>query len=241
MLNRIKMIQRLINVTGAKNYLEIGVNNGACFLRVKAQNKVAVDPAFRIAKGRKLKYLIKNPTNIQNQYFEQTSDDFFAEQKDFLRAKKPQIVLVDGLHTYEQSLRDVLNSLAVLDKGGVILMHDCNPLTEAAAYPADSIEHAKEELSGYDGIWNGDVWKAVVHLRSLHPDLEVFVLDCDHGVGFVRRRTPEKEGLNLSEEEIRNLSYEDLIKHRTRFLNLKPCDYFEQFLDEVRGERLVAV
>ena len=230
MLNRIKIIQRLIKVTGAKNYLEIGVNNGACFLRVKAPNKMAVDPAFRISSGRKLKYLIKNPSNIKNRYFEETSDDFFASHSEHLKDNKPSIVLVDGLHTYEQSLRDVLNSLSVLENNGVVLMHDCNPLTETAAYPADSIGHAKSlNLPDYEGVWNGDVWKSIVHLRSLHRDLEVFVLDCDHGIGVVMKRKPG-ETLKYSAQEIHDLSYHDLQANRDQLLNLKQPQYFDDFI-----------
>jgi hypothetical protein len=239
MLNRIKIIQRLIRATGAKNYLEIGVNNGACFLRLKAPYKMAVDPAFRIAAGRKLKYFVKNPANVNNHYHEQTSDDFFRTQCAVLEEHKPKVVFVDGLHTYEQALRDVLNSLKYLDHDGVILMHDCNPLTEVAAYPAKSIDHAKRSLPDYEGVWNGDVWKAIVHLRSLHADLEVFVLDCDHGIGVVRRGIPA-DRLNYSAEEIMNLSYVHLEADRVRLLNLKSPDSFDGFADQVRSQQAVS-
>ena len=232
MLNRIKIIQRLIGVLKAKNYLEIGVNNGACFLRIRAGYKMAVDPSFKIPGGRKLKYFFKNPWNFNNRYFEQTSDDFFRTQQESLRSHKPKLVLVDGLHTYDQALRDVLNSLAFLDEDGIILMHDCNPLTGDAAFPAESIDDARLKLKDYRGIWNGDVWKAIVHLRSLHPDLDVFVLNCDHGIGFVRKARPEKP-LGFSEQEIQQLSYRDLEKNRSTFLNLKSPDYFEKFVGHV--------
>ena len=232
MLNRIQIIQRLINATKAKNYLEIGVNNGKCFLRIKARHKIAVDPAFKIPVGRKLKYFFKNPWNVNNNYFEKTSDDFFQHERQTLASTKPEIVFVDGLHTYEQSLRDVLNSLAVLQDGGIVLMHDCNPITATAAFPASSIDDAKRRLNDYKGVWNGDVWKAIVHMRSLHPDLEVFVLDCDHGVGVVRRNT-STDRLTFSENDIRQLTYEDLERNRKRFLNLKSPDYFEAFVSRV--------
>ena len=232
MLNRIKIIQRLINETRAKNYLEIGVNNGKCFLRIKARRKFAVDPAFKIPTGRKLKYFLKNPWNVNNTYFEKTSDDFFRQESQTLANARPHIVFVDGLHTYEQSLRDVLNSLAVIDEGGIVLMHDCNPITPAAAFRADSIDDAKRKLDDYKGVWNGDVWKAIVHMRSLHPDLEVFVLDCDHGVGVVRRGTPT-DRLNFRESDIRQLTYEELERTRKRFLNLKSPEYFEEFVKHV--------
>lgn len=229
MLNRIKIIQRLIRVLNAKNYLEIGVNNGKCFLRIRAGYKMAVDPSFKIPAGRKLKYFIKNPWNVNNRYFEQTSDDFFHSQAATLKSHRPKLVFVDGLHTYEQALQDVLNSLSFLDDGGVILMHDCNPVTSQAAFRAESIDDAKRKLTNYAGVWNGDVWKAIVHLRSLHPDLEVFVLDCDHGIGVVRKAAP-KDQLAFSQHEIFQLSYGDLEKNRTTFLNLKSPEYFEEFV-----------
>lgn len=235
MRDRIKIIQRLIRATDAKNYLEIGVNNGACFLRLKAAHKMAVDPAFKIPAGRKLKYFVKNAANFNNHYFEQTSNDFFASKKETLRNHKPKVVFVDGLHTYEQSLKDVINSLDHLEPGGVILMHDCNPLTEEAAYPADSINHAKVELREYQGIWNGDVWKAIVHMRSLHPELEVFVLDCDHGIGVVRRGKPH-DTLSYSAAQIKQLSYKDLELNRTRFLNLKSPDFLDGFIKRIVSE-----
>ena len=229
MLNRIQIIQRLINATNAKTYLEIGVNNGRCFLRIKARRKIAVDPAMKIPAGRKLKHIIKNPFNLYSRYFEKTSDDFFRDRAE--ATKKPDIVFVDGLHTYEQSLRDVLHSFAVLQDGGLVLMHDCNPPTATAAFPAASMDDANN-LEDYKGVWNGDVWKAVVHLRSLHADLEVFVLDCDHGVGVVRKGVPT-DMLNFSENEIAQLTYDDLARNRKRFLNLKAPDYFEEFVMRV--------
>ena len=66
--------------------------------------------------------------------------------------------------------------------GGVIFLHDCRPLTERRAIPASSFRQAKGiNVPGWDGFWNGDVWKAIVHLRSLRKDLKVCVLDCDRG------------------------------------------------------------
>lgn len=232
MFNRIQIIQRLIHARKAKNYLEIGVSGGACFLRIKASKKMAVDPSFKIPVGRRLKYILKNPCNINNSFFEKTSDDFFRDERQALAHAPPDIVFVDGLHTYHQSLQDVLNSLAVLNDEGIILMHDCNPVTETAAFPAASIHDAKKQLDDYKGIWNGDVWKAVVHLRSLHKDLEVFVLDCDHGVGIVRKGTP-LDTLDFREDDIERLTYQDLERHRKRFLNLKPPEYLEGFVGRV--------
>ncbi|HET7178618.1 MAG TPA: class I SAM-dependent methyltransferase [Chryseosolibacter sp.] len=237
MLNRIQIIQRLIRATGARTYLEIGVNTGTCFLRIKASRKLGVDPDLKIPVGRRLKYFVKNPTNLNSQYFEETSDDFFEKHADLLRAHRPEIVFIDGLHTYEQSLRDVLNSLKFLAEDGFILMHDCNPLTKAAAYPARSFEDVVSlNLPDYGGIWNGDVWKSIVHLRSLHRDLDVCVLNCDHGIG-VLRRGDGTSGASLSADTIAGLTYEDLAANREQLLNLKSPEFLDKIIAGVVTRR----
>jgi hypothetical protein len=81
------------------------------------------------------------------------------------------------------------------------------------------------------GNWNGDVWKAIVALRSSRPDLLVGVLKCDQGVGFVRKGSPEST-LSYSPEQIEALTYADLKADRKRLLNLKPPRYVAEFLEE---------
>ncbi|POY06125.1 biotin carboxyl carrier protein, partial [Mycobacterium kansasii] len=77
--------------------------------------------------------------------------------------------------------------------------------------------------------WSGDVWKAIVYIRSLRHDLRVTVLDCDRGVGVIRR-APSESRLSYSQKEIEALNYADLAADRERLLNLKPPEYLEQFL-----------
>jgi hypothetical protein len=231
MLTRIEIIQKLIKKKKAKTYLEIGVNNGRCFLRIKAKNKLAVDPTIKISQGRKLKHCITNPCNINNQYFERTSDDFFSASIPFFKSNKPGIVFVDGLHTYEQALKDVLNSLEHLQEGGIILMHDCNPLSAAAAYPTEYITEAAN-APGYSHTWNGDVWKTIVHIRSMHQDLNVFVLDCDHGIGVVTRGKADQT-LSYSKSQIEAMQYSHLESDRKTLLNLKPESYFYEFMSRI--------
>jgi hypothetical protein len=54
-------------------------------------------------------------------------------------------------------LKDVTNALRVLEPGGTIVMHDCNPQHEASAH---------HETPPPASFWNGDVWKAFVRLRA---------------------------------------------------------------------------
>jgi hypothetical protein len=73
------------------------------------------------------------------------------------------------------------------------------------------------------------VWKATVHLRSTRHDLRVAVLNCDCGVGVVRKGFPES-GLSYSAVQIEALNYADLAADRERLLNLKPPAYLGEFL-----------
>jgi len=41
------------------------------------------------------------------------------------------VIFIDGLHYYKQVLKDIKNSLKILNKDGFILVHDCLPRTLA--------------------------------------------------------------------------------------------------------------
>jgi len=230
-IDRVYVIQKIINKTHAKRYLEIGVREGECFLRIRACNKIAVDPQILISFKKKRKYIFRNLYNIFNKYAAVTSDVYFEYAKNYLKMNKLDVVFIDGLHTYEQSLKDVQNALENITDDGIIIMHDCNPQSEAAAHPASSTQEGEhQKVPGFAGDWNGDVWKTIVHLRSQRKDLDVFVLDCDQGLGFITKRKPLNI-LNYNQEEIRCLTYKDLERDRVRMLNLQPIDYLNSYLD----------
>jgi hypothetical protein len=233
-INRVTVIQKIIDEKRAKTYLEIGVLAGDTFLRIKAKHKWGVDPHFEIEPLKKLRYYLKNPFNIFNEYFSVGSNTFFDKENDRLSGYGVDVAFIDGLHTFPQSLKDVENTLKYLNKEGVIILHDCNPLSEAAALPAASIsEVQKMNPPGFTGIWNGDVWKTIAYLRTTREDLRVFVLDCDFGLGVITKETPENM-LEYSAEDVRNLSYRGLSKDRQSVLNLKDATYLEEFLDRMK-------
>jgi hypothetical protein len=220
-MDRQTILQALLNQKKLKNYLEIGVFNGHIFFRINSNFKVAVDPDFRFDTLRKIGKTILNPYNIFNQYFEKTSDAFFEEDAARVFAdKKIELSLIDGMHEYAYALRDIENTLSYLTPNGVIVIHDCNPLTKAAAS-----SFAEWEARNFADTWNGDVWKAILYLRSVRKDVNAFVLDCDHGLGIVTYGTPEK-GLSFTPDQIARFTYEDFNKNRAEWLNLKPADYF---------------
>lgn len=213
-MNRLDVINRQLGGDGC--YLEIGVRGGEVFWQVRARTRIAVDPAFV---GRKLNRLtrltpLKTATGLWTRtlLFSEPSDKFF-ERRQLLDRIRLDCVLVDGLHTAEQAYRDVEHSLKWLAPDGMIVMHDCNPQSETAALP--SMDDAKTRPD-YTGVWNGDVWRAVLRLRT-RTDLNVRVLDCDHGLGIVTRGEPDSL---LTDAEASTPSYAEFSADRARLLNL---------------------
>lgn len=128
-----------------------------------------------------------------------TSDAFF---KQLSPAKLYDLIFIDGLHLKDQVLRDVYNSLHHLSAGGTIVMHDCNPVSQKAASP---IQRA--------GAWNGTVWEAWAELRMSRSDLEMCVVNTDHGCGIIRRGSQ----ITIPVEKI---EYSLLENNRKSLLNL---------------------
>jgi hypothetical protein len=242
-MNRTTIIQETINKLKAKIYLEIGVFSGGNFLKIRAPIRIAVDPEIlisksqRIIEGLKNKYYLfrNNHHQIFDKYYEMTSAKFFNTQKDLLEKYRLDVVFIDGSHTYKQTYTDIINSLRYLNKNGVIMMHDCNPRNWLSAIPVSSRDEAVQKakdlgIKNWSEEWNGDVWKAVVALHATRKDLEIHVLDCDFGIGLIRKGSNDNV-LDLKLEEIEELSYDYLEKNRKNILNLKDPDFIYTFLN----------
>lgn len=194
---RFDIINYLAKKINAIDYLEIGVYKGYSFERVNIINKDGVDPEGQ-----------SEHTN-----FRITSDKFF----DYIKPDKLyDIIFIDGLHLYEQSLKDFNNSLLHLKPNGYVVFHDTSPPTE---------KHATEEW--ILDAWNGTVYKTIVKLRSERDDLNIFTVDTDWGVTVVCRG--EQTPLNLDLNECLNFEYFD--KNRKELLNLITIkDFVEDIL-----------
>lgn len=233
-MNRVKVVQQALAGRINPVYLEIGVWRGFAFRRISADEKIAVDPTFKVsAFSRKRAEAKARATH----YFETTSEGFFASQTALLEQRGIDVALIDGLHSYEQVVRDIEHTVRYLRDDGVIVLHDCNPANASIGYPARSYDDFRAKNRMRTALllglppWSGDVWKAIVHLRSARHDLRIAVLNCDRGVGVVRKGRPDSQ-LSYSAEQIESLNYEDLAADRGRLLNLKPPTYVEEFLPQ---------
>ena len=245
-LQKENICQEILNQVGRGTYVEIGVRYGDSFNSIHADRKIGVDPAGRLYRlkqrsliGRILhnRYFRSTKEALldftkREQFFAVTSDQFFATHASLLSNQGIDVALVDGLHSYGQSLEDVRNCLKYLNAGGAIVLDDCNPRSELAALPATSFEQVIEQHPDCPS-WQGDVWKTIVNLRSLADDLEVMVFDVDWGIGVVRKGRPQSM-LSYSVEEIDAMTYKNLESQREELLNLKPADHFSAFLESIR-------
>jgi hypothetical protein len=231
-VNRVKAVHQALAGRVTRVYLEIGVAYGLAFRCITADEKIAVDPAFKLrACVRRLAEAKARATH----YFETTSDAFFSNETPFLEQRGIDVALIDGLHTYGQVVRDVENTLRYLRDDGVIVLHDCNPASALIAYAARSKADFRAQNHWWNVTWSGDVWKAIVHLRSTRDDLRIAVLNCDRGVGVIRKEFPESQ-LSFSVAQIQALNYADLAADRERLLNLKPPAYLGEFLARPGGD-----
>lgn len=244
-MKRLQIIQEIFKTTDFETYLEIGCYRGKTFFPVNAKYKIAVDPYFHVLFMKDaMLWTVKALKNIRNKYFQLESDVFFEKRKDFLNRVKPiDVVLIDGLHTFETSLNDVLNSLLYLNDLGVIIMHDCYPPNKGAALPTKHFptkeEQSKEE--SWSGAWCGDVWKTIVYLIKTHSDmLDVCVINTNLGLGIVRfKKDVGKKNIQFDESaflEIDQMTYDDLILDVERLLNLKPSNYGLELISDIASK-----
>ena len=141
-----------------RNYVEIGVAAGGTIVLANPPTiAVGIDPVPSIR---------STPARTATKIYPLPSDQYFATRD--LRADiEGEVVdfsFIDGLHLFEQALRDFINIEKYADHKTTVLFHDCLPVDRlcAAREPTD--------------FWAGDVWKVVVLLDKYRPDLELFTI-----------------------------------------------------------------
>ena len=150
------LINDIAKIIDAHSYLEIGVETGLTFNQIKIFQKTAVDPRFLFDYQRDFR------TNLS--FHEITSDVFFKKlAENEIKNRKFDLIFIDGLHLFEQVLKDFINSVNHINTGGVIVIDDTVPIDEFSALPSQKDCYRLRIESGRhnDGSWQGDVYELI--------------------------------------------------------------------------------
>lgn len=180
------------------NYVEIGVHKGVSLVQAQPGTRcIGVDPEPSIEDdiGRELERKLPDLA-----VYEVTSDEFFdSHDLTDLLGGSVGLAFIDGLHLFEQVLRDFANLERSSDSQTVILLHDCLPFDEETA--------ARERTTDF---YSGDVWKATLAIRRCRPELNMAIVPtAPTGLCLVRGLNPDDRGF---EQELASIveSYREL-------------------------------
>jgi len=209
MTTRAQFVQGFLDFYNAPRYLEVGVNRGATFHALRAAQKVAVDPRFLFGAAE------HQPGCT---YHEVPSDAYFATLD---RTTPPfDVIYLDGLHSFEQTLRDLMSAILHLQPLGVIVIDDVIPSGYLASLPDVALFERAWHAAGATGdiSWMGDVFRLVFFIESFLPDFAYATLADNHGQLAMwrgRRRAPFT--LDRRVEDITRLQYHDVLLQRSAF------------------------
>lgn len=204
--NVLRWIHRILEPA---NYVEIGVHKGVSLVQARPGTPtIGVDPAPDIEP-------VLEPQLDHATIYELPSDEFF-ERYDLseLLGGPVELAFIDGLHLFEQVLRDFVNLERHSGPRTVILLHDCLPLDEVTAN--------RERTTDF---YSGDVWKATLALRRRRPDLDMIIVPtAPTGLCLVR-------GLDSSNRQLEQELPDVVAEYRER-----DFDYYLAHRDELPGQ-----
>lgn len=208
---RSEVLQPLIDLSAGGAYLEIGIEGGVTFHAITAARKVAVDPIFR--------FEVPSPRLSQSvEYHELTSDEFFA---DLCPSEMFDVIYIDGLHTVEQTLRDLMNSVEHLKPGGAIVVDDVVPTSWAASLcdQSDAAFVRKKLLTeSVDGNnWMGPVFRLVYFVECFMPSFQYATVQENHGQLIMWRQRRPVVLSDLTLEKISRMDFLEVLKNTSVF------------------------
>lgn len=163
-------------------YVEIGVESGSSLqFAQKPTLAIGIDPDPRIVHG----------VNTWSKIFNLESNKFFEDYDltDELDGAPVDFAFIDGLHHYDQALRDFLNIEIHSKPVTVVVLHDVHP---AVPETATRMRNTK--------YWAGDTWK-IMHILSKHrPDLKLYTIPAyPTSIGVITNLNPH---YSVTEDEL---------------------------------------
>ena len=193
-------------------YVEIGVHEGASLALVEPGTRaVGIDPTPSV----------RHPLTSDTSVLQQSSDAAFSgdELSRLLDGQPVALAFIDGLHLFECALRDFIALERRCTPSSTVLVHDC--------YPRDAVTSARDRTTVF---WSGDVWKLVLCLAEVRPDLHVAVADvAPTGVAIVRGLDPTSDVLSRQYDDLCarfvGLGYDAVAEDKPSRLRLVPGDW----------------
>lgn len=151
-------LERLYRELKPETVIEIGIYRGASLALIRPPAiAIGIDPNPRVY------HTLRTETHI----FAETGDEFFAKcrAEKFLMGRPLSIGFIDGLHLYEQALKDFINLESCCGPQSVILLHDTVPFDERTQTRTQETQ-----------FHTGDVWKTVISLKHYRPDLDILTI-----------------------------------------------------------------
>ena len=194
METRTDLLKYIVEQKKPNKYLEIGIQQGINFDSINVPYKTGVEPF---------------PTRIQENVLTMFSDQFFSQ--DNPEYDGYDLIFIDGLHTEDQTWKDLINSLERLNDGGIIVMHDALP-------------HNKEYTTM---AWCGTSYKAIMRAAQT-PGLIVKTWEKDHGCAVIIK-DPEP----ILQADVYTTDFEDLWKNNGAIVGKSTTEEIIQFINSL--------
>lgn len=166
-------LQFFHSVLKPSSYVEIGLGHGRSLALAGPDTRaIGIDPYQ--GTWERLNYICPHGPAL---LFPITSDDFFNTHdiRKIIGQETFDLAFIDGLHLFEQVLKDFINLERYARKDSVILIHDCLPIAPIVA-----------ERNRCTGFWTGDVWRIIPCLKTFRPDLKIMTIPTKpSGLGVV--------------------------------------------------------
>jgi hypothetical protein len=225
-MKRHEILNTLAKLNYGKKYLEIGVARGITFKNIQVESKVAVDPCF--------KFNTQEVSNGLISFHEKTSDHFFRENLD----KDFDLIFLDGLHTFDQTLRDLLSAISITSKTAIIVIDDVCPVDYFSSLPSHREAINCRKIIGSDlRSWMGDVYKLVYFCFYYILDWKFATINESHGqlIMWKSFRDQINKDNKLTLDDIANMNYSDYLLTKDLHFNFKD---FANICDEITKDFL---
>lgn len=159
------IIKEIVKNTSCNNYLELGIYDGLNISEIAPFVKRAVGVDF-----------LDKREYFNYEFIQSSTDDFFINNNEIY-----DIIFIDADHNVDSVKKDLENSLKILNKHGIIFLHDTHP---------------KESYLLDPGYCN-NCYQIINYIKEYHPELELINLPISEAGLTIVNRKNEYRHLNF--------------------------------------------